>query len=241
MDQRRAQLCDIVGRDTRRHAHGNAACSVGQKIGEARWQHHRFRFRAVVGVAEIDDIVVESVKQGHRYPGQARLGVAHGRGIVAVDIAEVALAVNQRVARRKLLGETHEGVVDGLVAVGMVLADDITHHARRLLESLIRIEAELPHGIEYPPMDRLEAVPDVRQRARRDGRHRVSEIALRERISETDSLDGAIMVPINHDSRVPLYVVGCPERTSTKRCRAGGSPVCFPRPGHGARESTRTI
>ena len=56
--------------------------------------------------------------------GQARLRVAHRRRAVAVDRAEVALAVDERVAHREVLGEPDEGVVQGDVAVRVVLA----HH-----------------------------------------------------------------------------------------------------------------
>ena len=59
----------------------------------------------------------------------AALGVTHGRGRIAVDGAEVALAVDERVAQRKGLRHADQGVVDGGVAVGMVdthaLADDL--------------------------------------------------------------------------------------------------------------------
>ena len=43
---------------------------------------------------------------------QARLRVAHGGGRVVVDRAEVALAVDERVAHREVLRHAHERVVD---------------------------------------------------------------------------------------------------------------------------------
>ncbi len=54
--------------------------------------------------------------------GHAGFGVAHGGGGVAVNGAEVALAIDQRVAHGEVLGHADHGVVDGLVAVGMVFA-----------------------------------------------------------------------------------------------------------------------
>ena len=44
--------------------------------------------------------------------GQPRLGVAHGRGVIAVDVAEIALPVDQRIAHGEILRQTHQRVVD---------------------------------------------------------------------------------------------------------------------------------
>jgi hypothetical protein len=53
--------------------------------------------------------------------GQADFGVPHGRGVVAVRRAEVALAVDQHVAHDPILRHAHDGVVDRGVAVRVVL------------------------------------------------------------------------------------------------------------------------
>ena len=66
--------------------------------------------------------------------GEARLGVAHGGGVIAVDIAEIALPVDQRIALREILREPHQRVIDRLVAVRMELADHVADHARAFLE-----------------------------------------------------------------------------------------------------------
>ena len=63
-----------------------------------------------------------------------RLGVAHRRRVIAVDIAEIALPVDQRIALRELLREPHQRVVDRPIAVRMVFADDVADDARGLLE-----------------------------------------------------------------------------------------------------------
>ena len=54
---------------------------------------------------------------------QPALGVARGGGL-EVGRAEVAVAVDERVAQREVLGHAHQRVVDRAVAVGVVLA----HH-----------------------------------------------------------------------------------------------------------------
>ena len=162
---------------------------VGQQVGEGRRQHHRLGIAAVVGLAEIDRVLVEAVEQGLRHRRQPRLGVAHRRGVVAVDIAEIALPLDQRVARREGLREAHQGVVDRAVAVGMVLADHVAHHAGALLEARVGIELQRPHRVEQAALDRLEPVAHVGQRARGDGRQRIGQIALAQRVAEGHGLD----------------------------------------------------
>jgi hypothetical protein len=61
------------------------------------------------------------LREGLRDLGQPRLGVAHGRGVIAVDVAEIALALDQRVARGEILRLAHQRLVDRAVAVRVVL------------------------------------------------------------------------------------------------------------------------
>ena len=128
--------CGVVRRDRGRHADGDALRAVGQQIGERARQHDRLGLAAVVGRAEIDRVLVDAVEQQPRHLGQPRFGVAHRRRVIAVDVAEVALPVDQRIALREILREPHQRVVDRLVAVRMEFADHVADHARRLLERL---------------------------------------------------------------------------------------------------------
>ena len=50
-----------------------------------------------------------------------RISVTHRRRVVAVDRAEVALAVDQHVTHGEILRHADDGVIDGLVAVGWYL------------------------------------------------------------------------------------------------------------------------
>ncbi len=45
---------------------------------------------------------------------QARFGVSHRGRIIAVDIAEIALAIDERIAQREVLRETHQRIINGL-------------------------------------------------------------------------------------------------------------------------------
>ena len=68
-------------------------------------------------------------------------------------------------------------------------ADDVADHARAFLERGIGIEAQLLHGVEQPPVHRLEAIAGVRQRPIHDCRQCVSEIALFQRIAQRNVFD----------------------------------------------------
>ena len=191
MQQRIAQLAGIVRRDRGRHADGDAGRTVGQQVGKAARQHDRLFRRAVVVGAEIDGVLVDALQQRLGDLGQPRLGVAHGRGVIAVDIAEIALPLDQRIADGEFLGEPHQRVVDRLVAMRVILADHVADHARALLEGAVGIEPQLPHGIQQAAMHRLQPVAHIRQRARHDGRQRIGQVALGERLSELHRPDGA--------------------------------------------------
>ena len=178
VQQRIAELAGIVRRDRARHADGDAGRAVGQKVGKAAGQHDRLLGRAVVVGAEIDGVLVDAGEQRLGDLGEPRLGVAHGGGVIAVDVAEVALPFDQRIAGGEFLGETHQRVVDRLVAVRMILADHVADHARALLEGAVGVEPQLAHGVEQAAMDRLQAVAHVGQRARHDRRQRIGQVAL---------------------------------------------------------------
>ncbi len=171
-----------------RHADGDALRAVGEEIRKRRRQHHRLLRHAVVVRPEVDGVFIDAVEQKPRHFGQARFGVAVGGGVIAVDIAEIALPVDQRIARREILREAHQRVIDRLIAVRM----EITHHVAddlcRFLESGAGIEPQQPHAVENAPMHGLEPVARVRQRAMHDGGERVSEIALLERFAQRDLL-----------------------------------------------------
>ena len=188
------QLGGVVRRDGGGHAHGDAGGAVGQQVGEAGRQDHRLFVLAVVGGAEIDRVLVDAVEQQLGGLGQAALGVAHGRGVIAVDVAEVALAVDQRIALGEVLGQADQGVIDRDVAVRVVLADHVADHPGRLLGRGLRIEPQQAHGVEQSPVHRLEAVAHVRQGALGDGRQGIGEIAPRQRLAQRFIEDAAAVV-----------------------------------------------
>src|SRR6266567_3529930 len=113
-------------------------------------------------------------------------------GGIAVAIAEVPLSVDQRIALGKILGEAHERVVHRLVAVRMEFADDVADHPRAFLEPRTGLETQLLHRVQEPPVNGLEPVARIRQRAPGDGGERVLEIALLQRLPQRNLLDLAV-------------------------------------------------
>ncbi len=130
----------------------------------------------VVG-GEVDGVGVDVGEHLAGDAGEAGLGVTHGGGRVAVDGAEVALAVDHGVAHAEGLREADHGVVDGGVAVGMVVAHDVADDLGGLGVLLVELEAHLLHAVEDAAVDGLEAVADVGEGAADDDRHGVVEIA----------------------------------------------------------------
>ncbi len=184
-----AQLGGIVRRDRGRHADRDALRAVGEQVREAARQNHRLFRLAVIVRPELDAVLVDAFEQQPRDIGHARFGVAVGGGVIAVDIAEIALAVDQRVARGKILRQPHHRVVDRLVAMRMERAHHVADDLGGFLERRAGIEAQQPHAVEDAPMHRLEAVARVRQRPVHDGRQRVGEIALFQRIAQRHFMD----------------------------------------------------
>ena len=125
-------LAQVVARNLGRETDGDAARAVEQHERQARRQQPRLLGRAVVVGDEVDRAFVDLVEQQSRDRREPRLGVAHGRRAVAVARAEVALAVDQRIAQREVLRHAHERVVGGLVAVGMKAPEHVTDDTRAL-------------------------------------------------------------------------------------------------------------
>ena len=181
-------------RDIGRHADGDARGAIGEQVGEIGRQHRRLLLAPVVIGAEIDRVLVDAVEQMRGDRGQPRLGVAVGGGVIAVDIAEIALAVDQRIADGEILREPRQRVVDRLIAVGMEVAHGVADDLGAFAELALGAEPELLHGVEQPPMHGLQPVAHVGQRAVHDGGERVGEVALLQRLAQIDRLDRPLRI-----------------------------------------------
>ena len=144
-DRGRDRLAQVVRRDVRRHADGDAGGAVDQQVREPRRQHDRLAVLAVVVGLEVDGVRVEVAQHLARERREPRLGVAHGRGGVVVDGAEVALAVDERVAHGEVLRQADQRVVDRRVAVRVVLAHHLADDAGALRVGPVGLQAGLVH------------------------------------------------------------------------------------------------
>ena len=156
------------------HADGDAGGAVDQQVRERGRQHVRLGQLVVVVGDEVDDVLVEVVRQGQRRGREARLGVPRGGGAV-VERAEVAVTVDERQPQREVLRHAHHRVVDRRVAVRVQLAHDLAHHAGALDVAAVRAETHLAHHVQDAPLHRFQAVAGVRKGPRVDHRIGVLE------------------------------------------------------------------
>ena len=184
-----AELGDVVRRDRGGHADRNALRAVGEQVRKTAGHDDRLFRLAIIVRAKLDAVLIDAVEQELRDLGHARFGVAVGGGIIAVDIAEIALAVDQRVARGEILRQAHHGVIDRLVAMRMERAHHVADDLCGFLEGRGGVEPQQVHAVEDAPVHRLQPVAGVRQGAVHDGRERIGEIALFQRIAQHHLVD----------------------------------------------------
>ena len=94
----------VMRRDIRRHTDGDAQRAVEEQVGEFCRQDFWFEFGGVIVVHPIHRVFVDVRNELERHRRQPALGIPHCGGGVAIERAEVALPVNQRVAHGKILG-----------------------------------------------------------------------------------------------------------------------------------------
>ena len=186
LDGRVHHLGQIVRRNVGGHADGDAARTVDDQIGNARGQHRRLEGGLVVVRREVHGLHLDVGQQLAGNAHHAALGVAHGRRRIAIDRAEVALPVHQRIAQRKGLRHAHQRVVDGRVAVGMVDAHRLADDLGALGVFLVVLQAHLAQRVEHAAMHGLESVAGIGQRAPDDHRHRVVEIGAAHLLFDVD-------------------------------------------------------
>ena len=169
-------LAQVVRGDVGRHADRDARRAVHQQVGKRRGKDGRLGGRLLVVRGEVDRLLLDVLQELLGSLVEAALRVAVGGRRVAVDRAEVALGVDQRVAHDPGLREAHQRVVHGRVAVGMVVLEHLAHDAGALVVGPVVEQALAQHRVEDPALHGLEAVAGVGQRARDDDRHRIVDV-----------------------------------------------------------------
>ena len=115
-------LAQVVRGHVGGHAHGDARRAVDQQVGELAGQHGGLIASAVVVGLEVHRLHAQVGEHLHRGRGHAGFGVPHRRGRVAIDRAEVALPMDERIAQVPLLGQADQGGIDDLLAVRVIVA-----------------------------------------------------------------------------------------------------------------------
>ena len=149
-----------------------------------RGQHNRFRQRAVIILAKINGVLGQPVQHRLGHGGHPRFGISAGSRVIAVDIAKVALTINQRIAHVKVLRQTRHRVVNRSIAMRVIVAHHIAADLGRLAKAPIRGKAQFAHRIEDSAVNRLETVTRVRQGAVHNCRKRIGQIAIAQRAAQ---------------------------------------------------------
>jgi hypothetical protein len=76
------------------------------------------------------------------------------------------------------LGHPDDRIVDGHVAMGMVLTDNIADDPRRFLVGLVPVVVELVHRMKDAPVNGLQAISHIGQRPADDDAHGVVHVGL---------------------------------------------------------------
>ena len=148
-------LPEIVGRDVRRHSHGDACGAVHQQVRITGGKHGGLLLGLVEVRDEIYGVFIDVRQHLHGNLAQAGLGITHGRRPVPVLGSEVSMAVHQRIAGRPVLGHIDQGSVDGAVSMGVVFTHGIADDTGAFSVRLIRTVVQLDHGVKNPSLHRL--------------------------------------------------------------------------------------
>ena len=163
----------VVRRNLGGHADRDPVAAVEQEVRKAAGEHVGFGQPPVEVRPHVDGVALDVVEQVDGQRRQPHLGIAVGGRRVPVDRTEIALTIDERVTKREVLHHAHHRVVDGPVPVRMVSAEHVAHDRGALLGRPRRVQPLLPHRIQDPAMNRLQAVARVRQRPLHDHAHRV--------------------------------------------------------------------
>ena len=173
LESRIDDLPHVVGRNIGGHTDRNTGRAVDQQSWEAGRQHQGLLQRTIIVVREIDGFLVQVGKHLRRQPPHTNFGVSHGCRRVTVNGTEVPLAIHELITHGEVLGHANDGIVHRLVAVGMILTNDVAHDTGALLVGTLPGVLELVHREKHPAMHRLQSVPHVGQSTPDDHAHGV--------------------------------------------------------------------
>ncbi len=169
-------LAEVMRRNVRGHADGDATCAIDQQVRIARRQNGWFALAIIIVVNEIDRFLVDIINQAFRRLFQPRFGVSHSGGLVAIHGTEVTLPLNQGEAHGEILRKAHHRIVNRAVAMRMIATHHVTDDAGRFAERLVGGIAVFIHRVDDAPVHRLQPIARIGQRARHNHAHGIVEI-----------------------------------------------------------------
>ena len=116
----------VVGSHISGHAHRDSAGTINQQVGEPGGQNTGLSELVVVIGNKIHDVFIEVSNHRHGRGGQSRFGVPCS-GWAVIKRPKVSMTINHGHAHAKRLGESHQGVIDGAISVGMELTNHVAH------------------------------------------------------------------------------------------------------------------
>ena len=156
------------------HTDRNALRAVDDQVREAGRQNRRFFFGAVVVCDEINGVLVDIADHFNGEFVHSRFGVTHRGRFIAIDGAEVAVTVNQGVAKGERLGQTDQRQIQRGVAVRVIFTHDVADDTSGFLIRFVRLHARFVHAEDDAALNRFQTVADIRNRTRDDNRHRIA-------------------------------------------------------------------
>ena len=194
-------------RDVGGHADGDTAGAIDQQVRDPRRKHDGLQFLFVIVRLEIDGVLVDIGQQSRSGRGHPGLGVSHRGRHIAVDRAEIALAVDQHQTHRKGLGHAYQRHIDRGVTVRVKTAQHVAHDPRTFRIGPIRRHLQVVHRVEDATMHRLQPVARIRQGPGHDHAHGVVEIRAPQLVLDGDGRDVAAAAALDRGKRVVMAVV----------------------------------
>ena len=195
---------EIVRRDVRRHADGDAGAAVDEEVRKSGRENRWLRPCLVIVRHEIDRLLVHVGHERGAEMRHARLGVTHRGGRIAFDRTKVALAVNERFAHRPRLRHVDERRINHRLAVRVVVTARVTANLGAFSMLPVGKERQVMHRVEDAALRRLQSIARIGQGARDDDGHRVIEERSRNLFGDVDGF--YFFVGVIHESGRDRFV-----------------------------------
>ena len=195
---------EIVRRDVRRHANGDAGAAVDEEVRESGGENRWLRPRLVIVRHEIDRLLVHVGHERGAEMGHARLGVTHRGRRIAFDRAKVALAVNERFAHRPRLRHVDKRRINHRLAMRVIVTARVAANLGAFSMLPVGEERKVMHRVEDAALRRLQSIAGIGQGARDDDRHRVIEERSRNLFGDVDGF--YFFVGVIHESGRDRFV-----------------------------------